>query len=79
MIGTDYVESWQKRVIDNAPKDETVDDVLKKMRSEKYMNRGRFAAYAVRLGEACKRNALATMEECGKNAGRKQTNTKDDE
>ena len=38
--------------MDNAPSDDTVDDVLRLMRNERYMNRGRWAAYVVRLGAA---------------------------
>jgi hypothetical protein len=52
---SDYVGSWTRRIIENAPKDETPDDVMRKMRSEPYLNRGRWAAYVVRLGEANRR------------------------
>lgn len=50
-----YVESWTKRVLDNAPKHETVSDVLTLMANEQFMNRGRWAAYVVRLGAASQR------------------------
>lgn len=55
MTSTDYAKSWERRVLDNAPKDETPDDVLSKIREERYINRGRWAAYVVRLGAACRR------------------------
>lgn len=48
----DYVRSWERRILSNAPKEETVDDVLRLMSNERYMNRGRWAAYVVRLGAA---------------------------
>ena len=50
-----YIESWAQRVLANAPKDETVGEVLACMRGQAYMNRGRWAAYCVRLGEAIRR------------------------
>jgi hypothetical protein len=52
----DYVESWERRVAANAPNNETVDDVLKLMRDERYLNRGRWAALVVRLGLANERS-----------------------
>lgn len=48
----DYVESWARRIIANAPRDETPEQVLALMRSCQYLNRGRWAAYVVRLGAA---------------------------
>ena len=48
----DYIESWARRVIANAPKDETPEQVLALMRSCQYLNRGRWASYVVRLGAA---------------------------
>lgn len=48
----DYVLSWTRRVIANAPKGETEEDVLRLMKNERYLNRGRWAAYVVRLGNA---------------------------
>lgn len=54
-MGTDYVRSWERRVIANAPKDETTNDVLDIIRNEKFLNRGRWAALVVRLGMANKR------------------------
>lgn len=55
MDGTDYVESWEQRIIANAPKDETTNDVLGIIMNEKFLNRGRWAALVVRLGMANKR------------------------
>ena len=52
---TDYVRSWTMRIIENAPKDERPEDVLRKLHAEPYLNRGRWAAYVVRLGEANRR------------------------
>lgn len=52
----DYVESWERRIVANAPNNETVDDVLKLMRDERYLNRGRWAALVVRLGLANERS-----------------------
>lgn len=52
----DYVESWERRVVANAPSNETADDVLKLMRGERYLNRGRWAALVVRLGLANERS-----------------------
>lgn len=52
---TDYVKSWEQRIIANAPKDETVNDVLNIIRNEKFLNRGRWAALVVRLGMANER------------------------
>lgn len=54
----DYVESWTRRVIANAPKDETPEQVLALMGSCPYLNRGRWASYAVRLGAAQRRRDL---------------------
>lgn len=48
----DYIESWARRIIANAPKDETPEQVLSLMRSCQYLNRGRWAAYVLRLGAA---------------------------
>lgn len=48
----DYIESWARRVIANAPKDETPEQVLALMGSCTYLNRGRWASYVVRLGAA---------------------------
>ncbi len=53
-----YVKSWTERIINNAPKNETVEDVLNLIETEKYLNRGRWAAYVVRLGLACQRKKL---------------------
>lgn len=47
--------SWEERIVANAHKHETVSDVLSLMDSEPFMNRGRWAAYVVRLGAANKR------------------------
>ena len=53
---SDYVKSWERRIIANAPKDETVGDVLKIIRNERFLNRGRWAALVVRLGAANRRD-----------------------
>lgn len=52
---SDYVESWAERVIANAPPNETPEQVMELMRSNTYLNRGRWAAYVVRLGAAQRR------------------------
>lgn len=54
----EYIESWATRVIANAPKDETPEQVLASMGSCPYLNRGRWAAYVVRLGAAQRRRNL---------------------
>lgn len=51
----DYVKSWERRIIENAPKNETPDDVISLMTNERYLNRGRWAALVVRLGKANRR------------------------
>lgn len=52
--GTDYVKSWEQRIIESAPKGETANDVLSIIEGEKFLNRGRWAALVVRLGLANK-------------------------
>ena len=52
---SDYVDSWAKRIVANAPKDETPEDVLALINRERYLNRGRWAAYVIRLGAANER------------------------
>lgn len=49
---------FDARIINTAPKDETVTDVLTKMRNDPFLNRGRYAAFVVRLGAATKREKL---------------------
>ena len=53
---SEYVESWERRVIANAPNDETVVDVLKIIKNERFLNRGRWAALVVRFGVANRRD-----------------------
>lgn len=52
MSDEDYIETWTRRVLSNAPSDETPEDVLRLIQREPYLNRGRWAAYVVRLGAA---------------------------
>lgn len=46
---------WDARILNTAPKNETVADVLIEMRNNPFLNRGRWAALVVRLGAATKR------------------------
>ncbi len=52
-----YVDSWERRTVANAPKEETPEDVMGLMERETFLNRGRWAAYVVRLGAAQRREA----------------------
>lgn len=55
----DGLQDLDRRVLANAPNDETTDDVLRLINETRYMNRGRWAAYVVRLGAATKRGIEA--------------------
>lgn len=51
----EWCDGWDARILETAPKDETPDDVLRKIREQPFLNRGRWAALVVRLGAACRR------------------------
>lgn len=46
---------WDARILETAPKDETPDEVLREIREQPFLNRGRWSALVVRLGSACRR------------------------